>query len=94
MAIRMNWSWIKNTGRHEWMAVMDILGLPYTEVSCSGEEPSQSRWDSFINKNWLVLQEKVQDLWWLDIEDHMSGYLELREWLLESNKTIWHASRH
>lgn len=90
----LTWKWIKNNGRREWMMVMDVLGLPYTEVSTSGEEPSHDRWADFMERYRYDIQRKLMGTWWVDIDDHFSNFGEIREKLVENHKCLWHESRH
>lgn len=89
----ITWKWLKNRGKHEWMMVMDVLGKSYTEVSVSGEEPSQNRWNIWMEENRYEIQKKLMGLWWLNVEDKFSGFLEMAE-ELDKRGIKWFENRH
>ena len=73
--------------------VMDVLGKAYTEVSVSGEEPSQNRWNVWMEENRYEIQKKLMGLWWLNVEDKFSGFLEMAE-ELDKRGIKWFENRH
>jgi hypothetical protein len=85
---RINWDWIKTKGRLYWMAILDILKLPYTQVSVSGEIPAEKRWEEFIKENTSRLQSKIQGKYFIEIDDKFSKKDMVNDLLKKNNS--WH----
>lgn len=98
--ITLDWilSW---DGREEWEMICSICELDRTEVQGEYhkgewysyyEGPDEETWETFVNLHKDVIEERMKDLYWVDIEDHFADCQEVNE--SARGDALWTDYRH
>lgn len=98
--ITMDWlhSWY---GRGEWEMLCSICNLDPKEIRGpyhSGtyysyySDPDEETWNSFLELHKDVIEERIKDLYWVDIEDHFPDAADVND--SARDDAIWTDYRH
>lgn len=98
--ITMDWlhSW---EGRNEWEMVCSICNLDRIEVQGEyhkGEywsyydDPDEETWNAFLERHKDVIEERIKDLYWVDIEDHFPDACDVND--SARSDALWTDYRH
>lgn len=96
---KINMDWL-NDHVHEFEMVCRLLDIDLSELTVirenkywrGWETPDQDSWEAFLELHRDKIEEVFKDLYWVDIEDHFEGALDVTE--KASDDAIWSDYRH
>lgn len=93
--------WLAKDGRWEWEMVCSICDLDPTEVQGEYHKdryfsyydgPDEETWETFLELHKDVIEERIKDLYWVDIEDHFADAASVTD--SARSDALWHDYRH